>query len=142
MFVLLLIIALICILSATLMGCQSIKWWNCRYAVSIVLLLVIVLSYAVFAIELISYLKGGIKTTQYATLSNTKLAKNIYYYTVDNRYWSIAPNIQKYKMITIRNPKNTEIRFVKTDILPMEDEYTIYYLPISKYFIKIEASQK
>ena len=139
MFALLLISGLICILSATLMGCQYIKWWNCRYMVSIILMLAIILSSAGFAIDLISYLKGGVKTTQYATISKTKLTENLYCFTVDNAYWSIGPDVKKHKMITIRYPKNMEIRFVEMDILSEENELIIYYLPISKYFIKIKV---
>jgi hypothetical protein len=139
MFVLLLITALICILTTALIRCQSIKWLYCRYTVSIVLALVIVLSSAGFAIDLISYLNGGIKTTQCATLSKTKLTENLYCFTVDNAYWSIGHDVKNYKMITIRYPKNMEIRFVEMDIFSEKNELIIYYLPLSKYFIKIKV---
>ena len=110
-----------------------------KKTVSIILLLVIVLSSTGFTIDLISYLKGGVKAKQYATISKTNLTENLYYFRVDNRYWSIGPDVKNYKMITIRNPKNMEIRFVEMDILSEENELIIYYLPISKYFIKIKV---
>lgn len=138
MIALLALIAPIYILITGLMGCQFIKWRYCRYIVSIILVVAIVLSSAVFAIDLFLYLNGGVKTTQYAAISKTKLTENLYYFSIDNGYLRIGPDIKKYIIITIKNSKNTEIKFLEMDIFSEENEFIIHYLPISKYCIKIK----
>ena len=98
----------------------------------------IVLFSAGFAIDFFVYLNGGVKATLYTTISKSKLTENLYYFSIDNGYWHIGPNIKKYIMITMKNPENTEIRFLEMNIFSDENEFIIYYLPISKYCVKIE----
>lgn len=97
-------------------------------------LLVIIISVTDF----VAYLKGGVKSAEYVTLSQPDTGKFIGYFTVNDTYWGIGGNFQMHGIITATNPKNTEIRVIHTEPFLKENLCTIYYLPISKFIIKIE----
>ena len=89
-------------------------------------------------IDFVAYLKGGVKSSEYVTLSQPVEDNSIGYFKVNEKYWGIGGNFQKHRIITATNPKNTEIRLIHTESFLKENICTIYYLPISKFIIKIE----
>lgn len=92
----------------------------------------------IFATDFVAYLNGGVKSTEHVTLSQPDTGKFIGYFTVNNTYWGIGGNFQTHRIITATNPKNTEIRVIQTESFLKENLCTIYYLPISKFIMKIE----
>lgn len=105
-----------------------------RYTACIIALLVIIIS----ATDFVAYLNGGVKTTEYVTILQLDKDNSIGYFTVNDKYWGIGGNFQTHRIITATNPKNTEIRVIHTESFLKENLCTIYYLPISKFIIKIE----
>lgn len=105
-----------------------------RYMAWVLVLLVIIISLTDF----VTYLNGGVKTTEYVTISQLDKDNTTGYFTVNNKYWGIGGNFQKHRIITATNPKNTEIRVIHIESFLKENLCTIYYLPISKFIIKIE----
>ena len=105
-----------------------------RYTAWVLALLVIIISVTDF----VAYLNGGVKSTEYVTISQSVEDSFIGYFKVNNKYWGIGGNFQKHRIITATNPKNTEIRVIHTEPFLKENLCTIYYLPISKFIIKIE----
>lgn len=105
-----------------------------KYAVYIIITII-------FATELIAYLNGGITSTEYLSISQSHTDNPVGYFTVNNKYWGIGGNFQQRKMILIQNEKDTEIRFVQPENFLNEKKCTIYYLPISKFIMKIEVPQ-
>ncbi len=105
-----------------------------RYTACVLALLVIIIS----ATDFVAYLNGGIKTEEYVTLSQPVEDNSIGYFTVNDTYWGIGEKFQAHKIITATNPKDTEIRVIHTEPFLKENLCTIYYLPISKFIIKIE----
>lgn len=101
-------------------------------------LLVIIISVTDF----VAYLNGGVKSSEYVTISQSVEDSFIGYFKVNNKYWGIGGNFQKHRIITATNPKNTEIRVIHTESFLKENLCTIYYLPISKFIIKIEIPIK
>jgi len=97
-------------------------------------LLVIIIS----ATDFVAYLNGGVKTTEYVTISQPDKDNSIGYFKVNDKYWGIGGNFQTHRIISATNPKNTEIRVIHTESFLKENLCTIYYLPISKFIIKIE----
>ena len=109
-----------------------------RYTACIIALLVIIIS----ATDFVAYLNGGVKTTEYVTILQLDKDNSIGYFTVNDKYWGIGGNFQTHRIITATNPKNTEIRVIHTESFLKENLCTIYYLPISKFIIKIEIPIK
>lgn len=105
-----------------------------RYTACVLALLVIIIS----TTDLIAYLNGGVKTTEYVTISQPDKDNSIGYFTVNDTYWGIGENFQTHKIITVTKQKNTEIRVIHIESFLKENLCTIYYLPISKFIIKIE----
>lgn len=99
-------------------------------------LLVIIISVTDF----VAYLNGGVRSSEYVALSQPVEDNSIGYFTVNDKYWGIGGNFQTHRIITATNPKNTEIRVIHTEPFLKENLCTIYYLPISKFIIKIEIS--
>ena len=108
------------------------KYLRCMACV--LALLVIIIS----ATDFVAYLNGGVKTTEYVTISQLDKDNTTGYFTVNDKYWGIGGNFQKHRIITATNPKNTEIRVIHIESFLKENICTIYYLPISKFIIKIE----
>ena len=100
----------------------------------VLVLLVIIIS----ATDFVAYLNGGVKFTEYVTISQHDEDNSIGYFTVNDKYWGIGGDFQTHRIITATNPKNTEIRVIHTEPFLKENLCTIYYLPISKFIIKIE----
>lgn len=92
-----------------------------------------------FVIEFIVYLNGGITSTEYLLITQPQADNPAGYFTVNDKYWGIGGNFQQRKMILIQNEKDTEIRFVQAEDYLNENKCTIYYLPISKFIMKIEV---
>lgn len=105
-----------------------------QYVACVIALLVIIISVTDF----VAYLNGGVKSSEYVTLSQPVENNLIGYFTVNNKYWGIGGDFQKHRIITATNPKNTEIRVIHTEPFLKENLCTIYYLPISKFIIKIQ----
>ena len=93
----------------------------------------------ILATEFIAYLNGGITSTEYLSISQSPTDNSAGYFTVNNKYWGIGGNFQQRKMILIQNEKDTEIRFVQAENYLNKNKCTIYYLPISKFIMKIEV---
>ncbi len=108
------------------------KYISCTACV--IALLVIIIS----ATDFVAYLNGGVKFTEYVTISQPDEDNSIGYFTVNDKYWGIGGDFQTHRIITATNPKNTEIRVIHTEPFLKENLCTIYYLPISKFIIKIE----
>lgn len=139
MFVFFTLLAGICIAVSLLIGCQFIKHRYVRGIVSVLTVLIIVSSSVVLAIDFTSCLNGGVKVTEKITLSQKKITKSLDCYTINNRYWSVGGNFQEYEMLSAIKPKNMEIKTVKLDTLIKEHEFIIYYLPITKFIVKMEV---
>ena len=92
----------------------------------------------IFATDFVAYLNGGVKSSEYVTISQSVEDSFIGYFKVNDKYWGIGGNFQKHRIITATNPKNTEIRVIHIESFLKENLCTIYYLPISKFIIKIE----
>ena len=92
----------------------------------------------IFATDFVAYLNGGVKSSEYVTISQSVEDSFIGYFKVNDKYWGIGGNFQKQRIITATNPKNTEIRVIHIESFLKENLCTIYYLPISKFIIKIE----
>lgn len=108
-----------------------------KYVVCIITLLIMI----ILATEFIAYLNGGITSTEYLSISQPQADNPAGYFTVNGKYWGIGGNFQQRKMILIQNEKDTEIRFVQAEDFLNENKCTIYYLPISKFIMKIEVPQ-
>ena len=140
MFVLFLLITIACIAtSISFICCRLIKHRFIKYMVRLITLLVISESVCVFTIDLISYIKGGCTATGHITLSQTKITQNLDYFIVNNTYWGVDGNFKD--TITITAVTSDSIRFNTTqvDSLIKRNEFIIYYLPVSKFIIKMEV---
>ena len=93
----------------------------------------------ILATEFIAYLNGGITCTEYLSITQPQADNPVGYFTVNDKYWGIGGNFQQRKMILIQNEKDTEIRFVQAENYLNKNKCTIYYLPISKFIMKIEV---
>ncbi len=103
------------------------------------LFLVTVTTIIMLATDFVVFLNGGVTSTEYLTILQPDTDNSIGYFTVNDEYWGIRGSFPHHKMIMSPNPKNTEIRFVQADSFLKENECIIYYLPSSKFIIKIET---
>ena len=108
------------------------KYLRCMACVLALLVIIISLT------DFVAYLNGGVKSSEYVTISQSVEDSFIGYFKVNDKYWGIGGNFQKHRIITATNPKNTEIRVKHIESFLKENLCTIYYLPISKFIIKIE----
>jgi len=106
-----------------------------KYVVCIIRLLIMI----ILATEFIAFLNGGITSTEYLLITQPQVDNPAGYFTVNDKYWGIGGNFQQRKMILIQNEKDTEIRFVQAEDYLNKNKCTIYYLPISKFIMKIEV---
>ncbi len=109
------------------------KYRQVKYTVCIIAALTMIL----LATEFIAFLNGGVTSTEYLSIAQADNPAG--YFTVNNKYWGIGGNFQQKKMILIQNEKDTEIRFVQAEDFLNKNKCTIYYLPISKFIMKIEV---
>jgi len=108
---------------------KYVKCTACMVMLSIIIISVI---------DLVAYLNGGVTSTEYITLSQTNTGNFIGYFTVNDTYWGIDGDFGEVKMISATNPNDTEFRFIKTNSFLKDNMCIVYYLPISKFIIKIE----
>lgn len=107
--------------------------------VKFVLFLVTVTTIIMLLTEFIAYLNGGVTSTEYLSITQSQSDNPVDYFTVNDKYWGINGGFPHHKMIMSPSPKDTEIRFVRTDSFLKEHKCIVHYLPISKFIIKIET---
>ena len=100
--------------------------------------MLVLLVIIIFATDFVAYLSGGVISAEHVTLSQPDEDNFIGYFTVNDKYWGIGGNFQDHRIITATTPKDTEIRVIHTEPFLKENLCTIYYLPVSKFIIKIE----
>ena len=129
-----LLILMLCIYLFAFIGCVFVKNKYVRNTACVIALLGII----VYSIDLVAYLNGGVKIEEYVTIFQPDEDNSIGYFAVNGKYWGIGGNFQTHKLITVTNPKNTEITVIQAEPWSKEKLCTIYYLPLSKFIMKIE----
>jgi len=139
MFVLLLLIAVACTAVSIFICCSFIKHRFLKYVIRALTLLVIMASVCVFTIDLTAYIKGGHAATGHITLSQTNITKSLDYFTVNNTYWGVDGNFKETITITAQTRDSIKFNVTQLDSLIKRNEFIIYYLPVSKFIIKMEV---
>ena len=96
-------------------------------------------SVCVFTIDLTAYIKGGHAVTGHIILSQTNITKSLDYFTVNNTYWGVDGNFKDTITITAVTPDSIRFNTTQVDSLIKRNEFIIYYLPVSKFIIKMEV---
>jgi len=139
MFVLFLYIAIACTAISILICCRFIKHRFLKYTVRALSMLVVTAYVCMFTIDLTAYIKGGYTVTGHITLSQTNITKSLDYFTVNNTYWGIDGNFKDTITITAVTPDSIKFNVTQVDRLIKRNEFIIYYLPVSKFIIKMEV---
>ena len=139
MFVLLLYIGIISVSVIIMCLCIYVKNKLLRYVFCTVSGLLTVILITSFIIDFFYYIKGGKVSYEYVSLSAPEI---LGYFTVNDAYWSLGGDFNEYKMVTNRNEEDMEIRVI--EVKPdLEDTIcAVYYLPISKFAIRINIPQR
>ena len=103
------------------------------------MLLVITASVCVLIIDFTAYIKGGHTVTGHITLSQTKVTQSLDYFTVNNTYWGINGNFKDTITITAKTSDSIKFNMTQVDSLIKRNAFIIYYLPVSKFIIKMEV---
>ncbi len=111
------------------------KYKQVKYTLCLITAITIIM----FLADFVVYLNGGVTSTEYLSITQPQADNPVGYFTVNDKYWGIGGKFQQRKMILIQNEKDTEIRFVQAEDYLNENKCTIYYLPISKFIMKIEV---
>jgi len=139
MFVLFLFIAVACTAVSIFICCSFIKQRFLKYVIRTLTLLVVTASVCMFTIDLTAYIKGGCTVTGHITLSQTNITKSLDYFTVNNTYWGVDGNFKDTITITAVTPDSIKFNVTQVDRLIKRNEFIIYYLPVSKFIIKMEV---
>ncbi|MBE7054769.1 MAG: hypothetical protein E7392_01485 [Ruminococcaceae bacterium] len=139
MFVLLLLIAVACTAVSIFICCSFIKHRFLKYTVQALSMLVVTAYLCMFTIDLTAYIKGGHTVTGHITLSQTKITKSLDYFTVNNTYWGVDGNFKETITITAQTRDSIKFNVTQLDSLIKRNEFIIYYLPVSKFIIKMEV---
>jgi len=139
MFVLLLYIAIVCTAVSIFICCRFIKHRFLKYTVQALSMLVVTAYLCMFTIDLTAYIKGGHTVTGHITLSQTKITKSLDYFTVNNTYWGVDGNFKETITITAQTRDSIKFNVTQLDSLIKRNEFIIYYLPVSKFIIKMEV---
>ncbi len=89
----------------------------------------------------LAYIEGGISASGNVEIHETNIVNRFNYFTVSEQCWGVGGDFGKTVMMYSQFPTNTSIRF-----MPIADickyPVSVYYLPISKCIIKMEAELK
>lgn len=58
---------------------------------------------------------------------------------MNGHYWSVGGHFERKNMITSEKPAYTEIRMVDFDTLIKKEKMILYYLPVTKFLIRMET---
>ena len=139
MFILFLYIAIACTAISIFICCRFIKHRFLKYTVQALSMLVVTAYICMFTIDLTAYIKGGHTVTGHITLSQTNITKSLDYFTVNNTYWGIDGNFKETITITAETRDSIKFNVTQVDSLIKRNKFIIYYLPVSKFIIKIEV---
>jgi len=140
MFALLWLFSLICLLGAMLGEVRFCK--NKIRKTFFRVLLCTLLSAAIFALmtDTIFFFRGGICKTEKITLSQTEITDRFGFMTVNGIYRSVGSHFKKQTMIFAESANNTEIRTVDFDKLLKTHAVSFWYLPFTKFILKMEVA--
>ena len=139
MFILFLYIAIACTAISIFICCRFIKQRFLKYTIRALSVLVVTAYVCAFIIDLTAYIKGGCTVTGHITLSQTNITKSLDYFTVNNTYWGIDGNFKDTITITAITSDGIKFNVTQVDSLIKRNEFIIYYLPVSKFIIKMEV---
>jgi len=139
MFILFLYIAIACTSISIFICCHFIKHRFLKYAVRTLSILVVTVCFCAFTIDLTAYTQGGHTVTGHITLSQTNITKSLDYFTVNNTYWGVDGNFKETITITAITSNSIKFNTTQVDSLIKKNEFIIYYLPVSKFIIKMEV---
>jgi len=139
MFILFLYIAIACTAISIFICCRFIKQRFLKYTIRALSVLVVTAYVCVFTVDLTAYIKGGHTATSHITLSQTNITKSLDYFTVNNTYWGVDGNFKETITITAITSNSIKFNTTQVDSLIKKNEFIIYYLPVSKFIIKMEV---
>ena len=85
-----------------------------KYTACIIMLSMTIVSALIFTADYIAYLHGGVTTTEHlTTISRSTDNNSVGYFKINDKYWGIGSDIRGNKC-------------------------RVYYLPISKFIVKVE----
>lgn len=139
MFLLFLYIAIACTAISIFICCRFIKHRFLKYTIRALSVLVVTAYVCAFTIDLTTYTQGGHTVTGHITLSQTNITKSLDYFSVNNIYWGVDGNFKDTITITAITSDGIKFNVTQVDSLIKRNEFIIYYLPASKFIIKMEV---